>query len=647
MTAESAFLSPLADDLFSAVAAFGDAQALETFDIEDFQRPARRAIDRAITNALNPRNHNPGSRIALIKGDAGSGKSHVLTTTLRRAASTKEIYPAVLQLTAPVSCDGYDVWLLDAIIRELSARHFVDDSNRSPLRRLADQLLDRLELAEKNEFLRVIEELDNDDEIILSFRLARRIHQEAQVRLQPPSPDFIAVVILAGFGNSSALNYLRYGRVGRRLATLELYEITTPSQRIEVFHNLALTAQIVGAGIALGFDQVENAVRLGSEGLFVHALGQAVRIAESAINCAIIIGTLANAYDEIAGGVRGVTGLAASDRDRIEHEVPVAIRLDDGTPEFLRAVVAQRLAILRERAGLPESPSSLDPLPAWFVSHVSEARNVRKALEEVAKFRQQAVDLGKLPTQREFGEDEKVPSEHEHAEQVHFDKEWADFQDLAPAALRLLDRTKGELIAWWAEQASCEHVNAAQIETTLRFLADDHETPVVDIAIKANGIAIERRELAICEAVNRNHRLAQQVEGFLAMATGVPAVLRTNGFPKGRQTQVAPALRKLEALSGLKLDLNETEWNNLHRAREFYTRREQAPGFLAWRRDQQWLNQLIAPLRPLIAGVSTIADVETGPDAGESESNGGILVPGHPTRSRADEGVIASESGRS
>ncbi len=119
MSMDAAFLSPSADDLFSAVAAFGDAQALEMFDVSEFQKPARHTINCAITNALNSRNFNPGSRIALIKGDAGSGKSHVLTTTLKRAASTKEVYPAVLQLTAPVTCEGYDTWLIDAIIRQL------------------------------------------------------------------------------------------------------------------------------------------------------------------------------------------------------------------------------------------------------------------------------------------------------------------------------------------------------------------------------------------------------------------------------------------------------------------------------------------------------------------------------------------------
>jgi hypothetical protein len=626
MNIDDAFLSPFADDLFSAVAAFGDAQALQTFDVADdvadFQKPARQAIERAVSNALNPRNYNPGSRIALIKGDAGSGKSHVLTTTFKRAASTQEVYPAVLQLTAPVSCEEYDTWLLDAIIRQLSARHFPDDSNHSPLRRLAERLLDRVELAEKDEFLRVIEvldtddeeDLDTDDEIVMSLRLAKRIHHEAQARLveEPPSPDFIAAVILAGFGRSSALNFLRYGKVGRRIETLELYELTTPYQRIEVLKNLGLTAQIVGAGIMLGFDQVENAIRLGSEGLFIHALTQAVRLAESVINCAIVFVTLANAYEAIAGP-GGTRELTVADRDRIEREPPVAVRLTDGTLDFVRAVIVKRLAVLRERAQLPPVPGSLDPLPEWFLSRIAGIRNVRTALENVAEFRQRAVELGRLPGPDDYVEKKEVRPPGP-APQLEFEKEWADFQDLAPVVTsRLLDRTKGELIAWWVEQASLEHTSGTLAEATLRFLSDAPKTPVLDIAIKENDMTIERRELAICEAPNRNHQLAKQVENFLDDATGVPAVLRTNGFPKGRQTQVAPALRKLETLSGLKLDLNETEWHILHRAREFYEKWERSSGFLAWRRDQQWLNQLIAPLQPLIAAISVVGDDETGP----------------------------------
>ena len=50
-----------------------------------------------------------------------------------------------------------------------------------------------------------------------------------------------------------------------------LTPIGTPHQRLMVLKDLGLAAQIVSATLALGFDQVENAIRLGDEGLFLHS----------------------------------------------------------------------------------------------------------------------------------------------------------------------------------------------------------------------------------------------------------------------------------------------------------------------------------------------------------------------------------------
>ena len=180
MSVSDAFLSPKAEALFSAVAVFGDAQQLDLLDVGEGQQPARRAIETVIANALNCM-PSVGSRFVLIKGEAGSGKSHVLTTSFKRAAALPrgEVYPAVLQLTAPVDKKDYDVWLLDALFRQLTARHFADDHNRGPLQRLASRLLSRVHLDEQEEFLRLVEDLDDDGEIELALRIAKKIRKEA------------------------------------------------------------------------------------------------------------------------------------------------------------------------------------------------------------------------------------------------------------------------------------------------------------------------------------------------------------------------------------------------------------------------------------------------------------------------------------
>ncbi|MGP0061443.1 MAG: helicase HerA domain-containing protein [Beijerinckiaceae bacterium] len=634
MTLKEAFLDPRNDDLFSSVAAFSGAQDLEVLDVWTAQKTARDAIVTAVANALR-HSASPGSRIALVKGEAGSGKSHVLTTTFKRLVSLREVYPSVLQLTAPVTTEDYDVWLLDAIMRELSARYFADESGHSPLRRLGGHLLDRVELVEQQEFLQEIYDADSDGAIGLARRFGRRIQIEAAARLaQAPSASFIAAVLLAAFGDPSALNYLRYGNVDSRVKDIGLPEIRTPDQRIGIIRELGLVAQIVHGSFIFCFDQVENTVRLASEDLYVHTLTQAVRLSEQIVNCAIIVAVLADEYDDIVGGRRGGKGLTEADRDRIEHEVPSATRVERGTPEFCRAVVARRLAVLRQRAGLPSEIDSFEPLPDWLVTEIDKPRNIRLALREVARFREASMARGEIA---ETPSGEPPPLEPV----IDFDKEWADFLDSGGTTLtRLTDRKKAELLAWWAEEASREHINSEPVEVTLAALGDAHETPTIDIVLKRNGDAIARRKLALCEAPNRNQFLLNQVQNFLVTCdAATPAILRTNGFPKGPRTQPAPALRALEKLSGLKLDLGDTEWHILARTKDFFDQIHNAPGLLEWRREKQWLQQLLAPLRPLIAFPDV---VDLGPGSEERNVNENTERVEVPHKDAADRNAVVA-----
>ena len=157
-----------------------------------------------------------------------------------------------------------------------------------------------------------------------------------------------------------------------------------------------------------------------------------------------------------------------------------------------------------------------------------------------------------------------------------YDKLWADWMDLAPAVVsQLLVPTKATLLAWWASEASREQLAGESAEVNLIAPNGTFRTHVIEVRLRATGRVVELRQLALCEAPNRNQQLANQVEEFLDACTGVPIVLRTKGFPKGRTAQVAPALRKLEAMGGLKLDLSDTEWHILQRAKDFA---EQAAG---------------------------------------------------------------------
>src|SRR5215471_4983218 len=176
-----AFLGARADDLFTSVATPAEATELHAVDVPDGQVEARQAIRIAMTNARR-RQPNPGTRIALIKGEAGSGKSHVLTMTFKEAASLPmdSVYPAVLQLTAPVTRSDYERWLLDATVRQLSARHFVNGANQSPLRRLAEKLAEHAETDQREKFLELVDEGAHDDSVRLAQSMGAKIRRRAK-----------------------------------------------------------------------------------------------------------------------------------------------------------------------------------------------------------------------------------------------------------------------------------------------------------------------------------------------------------------------------------------------------------------------------------------------------------------------------------
>jgi hypothetical protein len=74
---------------------------------------------------------------------------------------------------------------------------------------------------------------------------------------------------------------------------------------------------------------------------------------------------------------------------------------------------------------------------------------------------------------------------------------------------------KAQLIAWWATEASREQVASDQADVQTPVLNGEVDTPVIDLGLSSDGVVVERRQLALCEAPNRAHKLANQVDHFL------------------------------------------------------------------------------------------------------------------------------------
>ena len=591
---QEAFLSPSAGQLFTSQAVFSNAKDLSGVDVSEGHAAARSAIQSAIANT-HRRIAAESSRIAVIKGEGGTGKTHTLATTLREAAAdpNQDVLPVVLQVTAPVQVSEYTVWLVDAVFRELGARHFPDSQGRSPLRRLADKLLEQVSEDDQSEFLRFVGDLEDDGEIPLARDLGRRIREKGRETIvkEVPPAWFLSILLLVGYDDESAQSFLRKGYEDERTRILGARLPQSIQEKFDLLIYLGLTAEMLGMTLVFAFDQVENTVRLSSDELFGHVITQSVRIAHDLPAATVAVVVLAAAYDQLLSGSKGPSD---TDRDRLERESPRMVMLERPSSEFLVQVIRKRLEVLMRTQGVdvPKGSQSMAPLPPALIQQIGEQRSVRHALRLVSHFREDVLLSGSWESK---AKQPLLPTED-------YDKLWADFHDSASVLeQKLLVHTKAELLRWWGEEAGQE------LSLPYHVIARTHqleapETHVIDFELKKGEDSLERRQLAICDATNRGSNLPNQIREFLEWSEAVPVVYRDRGFPKGKKALAAAALQELKESGGVIIEIGPSEWNSLKRGREFFQQHQSAKDFLQWRKEKRWLHQLVPPLEVLIAG---------------------------------------------
>jgi hypothetical protein len=137
-----AFKSPEFDRVFGAVASLAGAADEERVDVAEIEAEASDGLT-AIVRQARAQNPDPASRILLIKGATGTGKTHTLLTAIRRMHQDGGVYAALFPMVDLVSERDLDAWLLRALISRLSERYLVSADAPSPLARLAAAVLQR------------------------------------------------------------------------------------------------------------------------------------------------------------------------------------------------------------------------------------------------------------------------------------------------------------------------------------------------------------------------------------------------------------------------------------------------------------------------------------------------------------------------
>jgi len=658
------FIDPRYDSVFSQTASLQSAKDEVNFDVESLHGEARAAINAAV-RATRAVESDPNARIALILGEAGFGKTHLLAASLRRLAVQGHLYPAVVQMTSPVSDGDYDRWMLEAVIRELNNPYFgiprIGDDARALLALLPGEDAARFRKAVQDEDQRLCEALADEFGPRLVVEWERRAPAQAAPTAEqiarlltkrgtkpewyPPLID-LAHALLSGLGGTEARAFkasaeagdldslhvvpqlaralrrhihrktgavidedflkallLHYGgdlagfdALGGRAAETEVPGLSfaaldTPERYRRRLGDIAVAARAVDGAFVIAFDQLESFWSLANEALYVRAIEKAVNLVQEFPNLSIVLASLRAVYEELHDK------LIQSVRDRIRLSLAPAY-LRPPNREQLRALFARRMDRIAVQAGINDGEPLMALVPDWLIDGLAGAR-IREALSELGRFRAMAARLERLPEEDEFFDD-AAPAAPQPQSARDYAKAWQDHLDQHSAFdVPETDEARIDLLRWAAGALAAE-LAPVQVRAEASTLK---ETQTMGLQLTFSGGEDgqnEMRFLGVCTAINRDHRLARQIESVRRHAGAArPIVVGKQRFPRSKTAQVAGPLEKLRGVGGIVVDFEPADWQLLSAARNFVEAHQSEGGFRAWRAEAGFLLNRIAPLRAI------------------------------------------------
>jgi hypothetical protein len=607
-----AFAGPDFDPVFSDTAVAPWAEHAIHVDLETHHSPTRQAIRDVVRGAAQ--NAAPSQRIFLVQGDAGLGKTHVIISELGRLSREEAVYPAIMQLSVRLAPEDISLWMLRATIDELSKTHFKDQQNRSPLKRLADNLWEHAQSGRKVAYERALAKGDDSQILALARTAAPAIREGlSQHGVKRGHEPIIAGLLLAADDASYAFtNWLRGGHQEVRLGEYMLPALTNEADRQQALVSLATLAAAAGAPLILVFDQIEAVSRVADHGQLGKLFASAVQLVEGGIpGTGIIFSALSDTFERVKGGHLDVGFVS-----RIEQGIP-PVHLDRPDRAQLRSMIDKRSAYLLELSHVPAARNAGETMvPSWLLDCLKDTL-LRPALQTVREYREACKAAGHFLEEHEYKQAETVsPTADElDAAPQEFDQLWQDAIDADVGALANIPTAeKADLFEWLVQNVAEELPQIAALRVTRLTLEGSMPIMVFDLRFKdAHDVTIERWKIGLIDAPNSQGRLRDQIATFLDNAYhAAPAILRIGApLPRIRsdgepvtsithvrgangQPQAGDPLANLLEAGGRIAPTDQRDWIRLRLARQFVEGRKAAKGFKKWRAQRRFLLSMAA-----------------------------------------------------
>ncbi len=597
-TVYDAFIGSHFDPVFSSAAAFSGAEDAARLNVPALHAKARKGIETLVEFARD-RIDDPVARILLIEGDAGLGKTHVVTSTLFQLSQANRVTPAAFQLSADVPEAEMARWLLSSTVRELEARHFRDAKGRPPLVRLADSLLELADF-DRGVLERAVDDLDDDIAVAEAVRAARFIGRALRGRsTTPPDEHVISAVILTAYHGWPAARAWLLGGGEARLEGLKLPSHGAQDDYFQVLRSLSVLAAAIDAPLVLVFDQVEATMAASAGPLLARVITQACQLVETTPGTGLVLSAL-------TGTVQAELKqhLAASIGDRILKAPSAPVMLAVPPPEVIRNVLDRRCHELFRRANIDaEADAARLAVPSWLLEN-SGARTIREVFAEVRRYRDQCRTAGRFIDENDY-RSRKVSNGEDKAPPVDdFDKLWEDKKDKGYAkVLHLADHERATMFIELAKRATDEIPEVGEV-SAIELDSKVNATRIVDLGFwDDDSNPVERWRIGFVDQPNQRGKFRAQLDEFLdSGASAHPAVLRRTRIPgveDGRprssksleQLQSGPALKRLFDAGGRAAHVPDEDWARLRLALDFCRERAHSRGFKEWRRQRRFLTE--------------------------------------------------------
>jgi hypothetical protein len=587
-----ALKSPDFERIFSAVASLPGAADEELLDVPDIDAESDTAISAIVAQA-RAQNPDPASRLLLIRGQTGTGKTHTLLTAVRALHKASDVYAAVFPMVDPVAEKELDAWLLRALITRLSERYLVRQGDVSPLHKLAAKLLTFAAPDMAASFRKEVLEGDGDirDFDLRPLVLSIRTGLERRSPLTSPPEAYLAALIGLAAGDDEALAYLRGQPLNTSLGGVRLAQYHDEHVARAHIDALAHVVGMTGGALFIAFDQLEQSRLAGWEQRLRHLISRGALLAETLPSLCVAFAVLPSLYDTIAEGIDG------SIRDRIERFGALPVSLRPLARRHVEALLKRRLGELHKRCGIePDPHMPLHPFPKWLIDELG-GQTSRYVFEMVQQFRRHYVATGELPAPDDLiapvVEVSPAASVVSAAAHIDFGDKWrSDLSNLPVQPLINTGNQQAEILEW-ALAAAAPEIDGITTIKTRRTTRGRSATVVIEADFQKDGQTVERREIALCNE-GRGAPLAEEIRGFLrSCQSGRPVLVRPRGGRLPRTGRfIAPLMRDAEDMDAIIVPQFELiAWERLEAARHFFRNWSDMPGFAAWQREARPLTQ--------------------------------------------------------